>query len=501
MPREAVFGFHQGETYGQYLDRLQDASLRDYTPESKAAALMTTVMLMQHGNKNKPIQRENFNMAKNALLKSPVFKKMVKDPEALEMIRGNNADGLFRKLNELTVERQQALDRKYKRPSTPEVVKQDNQLLTSAIDRLKNTAGTAPTEGSPELRRRGRYYTEMMKELEYARSLSEKGIQLNGEQTKKLISAVKAYNDAGKQHVKPGGEKQAEGFSESMTVLKNYMPAADFRSYCLQMNISRGVNSTDNPAYVAPEAFEPSRVIAGAKTAKELKAENRMRMQRAFGTDVAAEALAIRQLSQGNPNKLITEAELKRQTDKINQPGTAFMRAMQDPRTRKEFQDLAERGDSDMIADDLGKEMLEESRWRVVTAAQGEINRSIRRLTNGSINNRHFTEQYLANILAAEQLAVNAKGDEVINNGAFRERAEELQKDPAFQRLAQRYMENPRFRENMNRDLLKDRSALDLAKAYQQEKQPRQAMRNHELDHQPHAQENEQPEQQVQPAL
>ena len=299
--------------------------------------------------------------------------------------------------------------------------------------------------------------------------------------------------------MKPGGEKQAEGFSESMTLLKNYMPAADFRSYCLQMNISRGVRSTDNPDYVAPEAYEPSRVIAGARTAKELKAENRMRMQRAFGTDVAAEALAIRQLSQGNPNKLITEAELKRQTDKINQPGTAFMRAMQDPKTRKEFQDLAERGESDMIADDLGKEMLEESRWRVVTAAQGEINRSIRRLTNGSINNRHFTEQYLANILAAEQLAVNAKGDEVINNGAFRERAEELQKDPAFQRLAQRYMENPRFRENMNRNLLKDRSALDLAKEYQQEKQPRQAMRNHEQDRRP--QENEQPEQQVQPAL
>ena len=43
------------------------------------------------------------------------------------------------------------------------------------------------------------------------------------------------------------------------------------------------------------------------------------------------------------------------------------------------------------------------------------------------------------------------------------------------------------------------RSALDLAKEYQQEKQPRQAMRNHEQDRRP--QENEQPEQQVQPAL
>ena len=212
---------------------------------------------------------------------------------------------------------------------------------------------------------------------------------------------MKAYNDAGRVNVKPGGEKQAEGFAESMTLLKNYMPAGDFNRYCKRINTSRGIQNPGNLNYAEPEAFQPGRVIAGMRPAKELIARNRERMRVAFGTDAAAEALAIRQLSEGNPNKLISETELKRQTDKINQPGTAFMRAMQNPKTREEFQHLAEMGEADAIADDLGKELLEESRWRVVTTAQGEINRSIRRLTGDAPLNRHFTEQYLANILAA----------------------------------------------------------------------------------------------------
>ena len=180
MPRQPIYGFHDYETYGQYLERLQDASLDDYTPASKAAALMTTVMLMQHGNRNKVIQGDTFNAAKNALIASPVFKKLVKDPEALQMIASNNADGLFRKLNDLTVQRQQRLDRKYKRPEDKEVVKQDNQLLKSSMESLKQSAGTAPRTGTPELERRGLYYDEMMKQLEYAQSLTEKGIQLTG---------------------------------------------------------------------------------------------------------------------------------------------------------------------------------------------------------------------------------------------------------------------------------------------------------------------------------
>jgi len=498
MPREPIYGFHDYETYGDYLERLQDASLNDYTPESKAAALMTTVMLMQHGNRNKVIRKDTFKAAKKALIGSPVFKKMVKDPEALEMIRNNNADGLFRKLNEMTLQRQQELDRKYKRPTDRQVVAQDAELLKKSIESLKKSAGNATATGSPELELRGFYYKEMIKQLEYAQSLTEKGIQLSGEQTKNLIRAVKAYNDGGVSRVKPGGTMQAEGFAESMTLLKTYMPAGEFNRYCKRMNTSRGVQSPGNMNYVEPEAFGPERITAGAKTAKELAARNREEIRNSFTLDTAAEALAIRQLSGGNPNKLITPAELDAQKSRLKKPGTAFMKLMSDDRAREELRHLADMGEAEEVVSDISKgvekvedrmekELRERSRKKVIRTAQGEINRSIRRLTGDTPLNRHFTEQYLANILASEQLAVHARGDEVITNGAFKERAEELQKDPAFQRLAQRYMENPAFRENMNRGLLADRSALSLANAYALEKQPMQARRDREQD-QPQAQ-------------
>ena len=496
MPREPIFGPQEYETYSQYKERLEDAGLDEYTPASKAAALMTTVMLMQHGNKNARIHKQSFQAAKNALTKSPVFKQMMESPEGLRLIQRNDTDGLFKLLGERTAKRQQELDRKYKRSGDREVVAKDAELLKKSIESLKNTAGTAAATGSPEQERRGKLYQEMMKQLEHAQALAEKGIQLSGEQTKALISSVKADNDGGKQNVNPGGERQAEGYEESMTLLKNYMPAARFNRYCNRLNASRQVQDPADPNYAAPEAFEPQRITAGARPAKELIADNRRRLRAAFGTEAAAEALAIRQLSKGDPNKLISPEELERQTAKINQPGTAFMRAMTDPRSREELERLAEMGEADTVADELGKEILEESRWRVVAAAQGEINRSIRRLTGDTPLNRHFTTQYLANILAAEQLAVNAKGDETITNASFRERAEEMQKDPAFQRLAERYISNPAFRANMNRGLQRDHSALSLANAYKLEQQPLQARRDRE---QPQAQNQEQPE--LQPAL
>ena len=492
MPREPIFGPHNEETYKQYLERLQDADLNEYTPASKAAAMMTTVMLMQHGNQKTPIDKQSFTTAKKALLNSPVFKQMMRSPKGVELLQSNNTVGLFQLLGNLTTKRQQELDRKYKRPEDKQLVAKDAELLKASIDSLKKSAGAAATTGSPEIELRGRLYKEMMKQLEHAQSLAEKGIQLSGEQTKALITSVKAYNDGGKKDVKPGGEKQAEGFAESMTLLKNYMPAQDFNRYCRQINTSRGVQTAANPDYVAPQSFEPQRVTGGARPAKELIAENRERLRVAFGTDAAAETLAIRQLSKGDPNKLITTEELEQQTAKINQPGTAFMRAMTDPRSREELQQLAEWGETDKLADDLGKEILEEARWRVVAAAQGEINRSIRRLTGDTPLNRHFTEQYLANILAAEELAMNAKGDEIINNASFRERAEAVQKDPAFQRLADRYINDPAFRATTNKGLQRDRSALSLRSAFELEKQPVQAQRDQA---QPPALENQQPRQ------
>ena len=93
----------------------------------------------------------------------------------------------------------------------------------------------------------------MIKRLEHAQSLADSGIQLSGEHTKQLITAVKAYNDGGKAI--PGGEKKAEGHLEAMTILSRYMPAKDFRNYCGRMNEGRGITDPMQDGYADPAAM------------------------------------------------------------------------------------------------------------------------------------------------------------------------------------------------------------------------------------------------------
>ena len=481
-----IFGPHEQETYRQHLRRLEEASIRDYTPASKAASLMTAMMMMQHGDKDKPVDRETFNAMRRTLEKNTAFRQMMEDPKVTAYVRKNDTKALFIAFAAAEKQRQDTLDAKYKRPEEKELVAMDAELLKTAMNGLRDSAGSAPTSGSPENERRGKLFTEMMKRMEHARSLAEQGIQLSGESTKALVDAVKAYNDGGKQHVKPGGEKRAAGFLQSMVILKNYMPAADFNRYCRHMNASRDITDPKDINYAEPSAFEPQR-LNGAKPAKELMAENRRRMQDSFVVDTAAEALAIRQLSGGDPNRLIAPEALRAQKEKLSEPGSAFMKVMEDEKARADLEHLADMGEAEEVVGDLGREierrereLQEQARKRVVRTAQGEINRSIQRLTSGTLNNRYFTEQYLANILASEQLAVGARGDEVITNGAFRARAEELRKDPAFQRLADRYINDPAYRRQMNNELQRDRSAQALAGELQAERQPAHARREPE---------------------
>ena len=155
MPREPIFGPHNEETYKQYLERLQDADLNEYTPASKAAAMMTTVMLMQHGNQNAPINKQSFTTAKKALLKSPVFKQMMRSPKGVELLQSNNTVGLFQLLGNLTTKRQQELDRKYKRP-------EDKQLVAKLEKEMRQCAKDLEFERAAELRDRIRELREKL---------------------------------------------------------------------------------------------------------------------------------------------------------------------------------------------------------------------------------------------------------------------------------------------------------------------------------------------------
>lgn len=493
-PKVPIFDPQANDTFGLHLERLRNASLREYTLESKAAALMTTVMMMGHGSNDQvQIPLKPFRTLQETLKKSPSFRKMLEDPGIEDLVTRGDTVNMFKKFHELETQRMAELDRKYKRPEDKQVVKQDAELLKKAMEELKGSAGTAPTAGSPEIVRRGVLYTEMMKQLEYAQTLTEKGIQLSGEQTKNLITSIKAYNDGNRSLNKPGakvgGEKRAEGFSASMTLLKQYMPAGEFNRYCNALNEQRGLADPRDPGYVIAEAFGPERVLTGAKTAKELAAENQKRMlTKEFSPEIAAEAVAIQQLSGKDPNKMLTPEAVRQQTKKLMEPGTAFMRLMEDERSMEEIKNLYALGEAAEVVGDLNKgveketeelqkELRERSRRHTVLTALGEIRRSTMRLNNGMPNNRYFTEQYLANILASEQLAAHAKGDEKITYKDFRERAEELRKEPAFKRLAERYIQDPAYRKRINDGLTADRSGKTLADAYLAE-QPRQRERD-----------------------
>ena len=138
---DRIFSPHYGqESYNSYLDRLHSATLEDYTAESKAAALITTRMLMQRGNGRKLVDRKLFTETRDSFLASASFKKMMKDPRVIETLRQNDTDGLIYLLNETEKKRQEDLDRRYKRPEDKAVVAKDAELLKNAIEGLKGSA-------------------------------------------------------------------------------------------------------------------------------------------------------------------------------------------------------------------------------------------------------------------------------------------------------------------------------------------------------------------------
>ena len=132
------------------------------------------------------------------------------DPVAVRL--GYAALTLFTAFAAAEKQRQDTLDAKYKRPEEKELVAMDAELLKTAMNGLRDSAGSAPTSGSPENESRGKLFTEMMKRMEHARSLAEQGIQLSGESTKALVDAVKAYNI----------DACASSFDELFAVLKNW---------------------------------------------------------------------------------------------------------------------------------------------------------------------------------------------------------------------------------------------------------------------------------------
>ena len=490
MPKEEqIFGPHEGETYRHYRSRLKDDQSMT---GSRAAALMATALMMQ-GKPNQPVDREQFHKLTRKLRKQPAFRQMMRDNKAKALLRSGNGSGLIQLMADTETVRQHSFDR-YIRPR--EYVKEDAKVLKSAIEGLKKHAPAegAAAAGSPELEQQGKLYREMMKRLEHAQSLADSGIQLSGESTKQLITAVKAYNDGGKAI--PGGDKKAEGHLEAMTLLSRYMPAKDFQSYCVGMNDARGLTNRRQEGYTDPEAFPAERLTEGAKTAKELYAESQIRLMMTFSIEGCAEATAIRKLSGGNPNRVIRQEDLDREVKNLCTPGSAFVRAMQDDKAREEYMHLAAAGGPE----ELGTDLLAAARQHSARTAQWQVNRSIRELTSGPVN-AYVAADNLANILAARELALSDNLGEPITNGAFRARAERMKADPAFQQLAASYSEDPVFRRRMNGALPRNNGAETLKKVYEQIAAVDDERRASQEEARRREQERDLEQQQQQPAL
>ena len=444
------------ETYKQYQERLKED---DSLESGRAAAMMTTAMLMK-GRANKTVNIEEFSATSKKLQSQTAFKQMMSDPKSKELMRKGDTNGLFRLMEQKEAARQKSFER-YQRPK--EFAPADAKFLDKAIKALEKQK---PGDATPEEKKRGEYYAEMMKRLREAKALTDQGKQLTGEQTKALVTAVKAYNDAGNRKY-PGGAQPAPGKTEVMCTLSRYMPEKVFRNYCKGINKVHGVDKPMQKGYEDPENYPAERLTGEAKTAREWFAQSRERLMKNFSFDACAEAAALQKLCKGNPNKVIRQEDLDRETAKLYTPGSAFSRTLKDEKAREEYMHLAAMGESQ----ELGSEMLSAARRHSARAAQWQVNQSIRALANGPTN-PYTAAENLANILAARELAAAGDAGEGITNDAFRARSEQLRANPAFQRLAERYSGDPSFRRQVNRDLSADSSATALKDAYQKELAP-----------------------------
>ncbi len=470
-----IFGPHDGETYGHYLRRLVDDPTMN---PAKAAAMMSTAMVMQGKmNANRPVDREQLFQLQNTIRQQPAFELMRKSGDMNRLMRQGDSIGLIECMADKENQRQQAFQ-KYVRPR--EFIGADADFLNTVTEKLRAKKPSQAPDGQagvqdPNLERQTKLYEEMMKRLEAARSKAERGVQLTGEETKNLITAVKAYNDGG-TGARPGVEKPREGDIEAMCLLGRYMPAQEFRSYCRQINRGRNLSNPAQQGYAHPDYFASDRITGTAMTAGERMKRSREHLMKSFSATSCAEAVAIRKLSEGNPNRLIRQEELDKETLRLLSPGTAFMRAMKDDATRENMAKLAAAGG----ASKLGSDLMRSARVHMINSAQWQVNRSIRALTDGGPMNEYFTSRHLANVLAARELATSRDPGENITAGSFRERAEKLQEDPAFLQLAARYVHDPVFRRQMNRSLAVDNGQA-LANALRREQEPLRANRQEDM--------------------
>ena len=431
-------------TFRDYLDKLHRQANAGPVTADMAANMMAATILMQ-SRPDGELKTGELSAMADKIQAQPAFRQMMKDPAAEKLVRQGEYIGLVRKMAEKEVDRKSRYDI-YKRPD--ELVQSDAAFLKTASEALSRKRPGAGTDsqagaGGAMLEKQSARYQEMMKQVAHAQQLAERGIQLSGEDTKALIDAVKKYNDAGTKMPGGPGRKTREAFTESMCLLKHYMPEDEFSAYVQEMNQNKRMKED-------PSSFTPALLNGELVRKEDLRREFKTRLQQDSSMENAASLVALELASA--KGGLVTMADVNTQKEKLLAPGSAFRKAMQDEGVKQTITDLASQGEAGKVYGAINKG----ARRAEGRAAQWQLNRSKAILAGSGQIDQKTASKHLANIMALSELPGKAKMTDDLTGKGFAMRASEIEKDPSFQRMAARYAADPGYRNHVNSRLTAD---------------------------------------------
>ncbi len=423
-------------SYLHYVGELKKAGF-----ESDTVSRMIACAILMQRDPRENCNKDAVQELAEKFEKQPAFSELMEDPKTEELLSAGNGLELIELLADKENERRAGLD-KYARPE--EYTYEDSLFLAAAKEQLQEAEGITP--GAKGKDRKDRLFTEMMKQVEAAEQLTYKGKQLSGEETKKLIDAVKKYSDG-------GGGLKAAGKTQAMCILKRYMPADEFKSYCDRINTRRKHK-------IDPEDFSERRLYGQELSVTEMKKKCRLELQKEFTLENCA---ALAACSMAVPRHGVIDAEeYEKQKALLLEKGSAFRKAMQNEDVQKKVAEMVENGGK---ANQIIGEINQEAMDRLGKSAQWHFNRSRNALLNTRLNT-YFSGEHLSNIMALNQLSLSAGMSDKLTNKSFAERAEAIRSDPVFKRMADRYASDPEYRRHLNGKLREDGTGECLAEEY-----------------------------------
>ena len=435
-----------GESWRSYLRRLADMPAS--APQMAGIIAATTLM---RRSPDTPVNPEMLETLASRIVRRPELRELSRDPKAIVLAKQGKGGEL---INELSAKRELIRQRteRYRRPEG--LMREDAAFLKLAISSIKDES---TRRGAAMKERESLRLQEMIKRMEHAQSLLEQGIPLSGKVTRELVGAVRRYNDGGTAI--PGGKKPAAMSKQAMCVLKRFSPQQEFENYCGEINRHRGAERASHPLHVDPAGYDRGVLTGSTRTASELLRDSQRQLLRGLTVDGCAAATAIRLLSNGNPNAVIPADKLQTEMKRLKTPGSAFMKVMEDEKSRGSLSAMAAQGKIGA----LSRTIVHQAKLHSVRAAQWQINQAAAAVAN----NGKATKAQLAGVLAARELTTGSEPGTMLTNKAFRERARQIEQSDGFNALAERYEKSPSYRNYINAGLRTGSSGEKLTQEYQ----------------------------------